>query len=418
MLAADLAGEAEVEVSDGEVRRFGPGDLVLSTRALMDVSQLTAGVAAGEQDPQAGASKLAEFAISPKGQEFFAVVERVVRAGSMDPVFGTDPAKGAVVADLPLTDQLKLFTAILELSARSGLVVVTGGLGPTLDDVDDLRGVNRDTPLVVYGRHQSRAAVAATALRRRLLSMSPPKQIEQLLKQGLLASDAPNNMVELCRQVGDTPQRFSALWGLWVFAFTRAELPTARELGAQLCQLAQRLPAPALLEAHRALGQTLFFLGEMVAACAHVERGVALYDPQLHRPQAFLCGSINPQVVCLSYTAWALWVLGYPEQAVQLARKTIEGFAAIEPVTIPVALLWGGCALFRWSGDLAIAKECIDRLISEAERQLLIKTRSARVADVHARIRALHTYDLPELIVLPILDGSADYGEWVKSETR
>ncbi len=68
--------------------------------------------------------------------------------------------------------------------------------------------------------------------------------------------------------------------------------------------------------------------------------------------------------------ARTLWLLGYPEQAVQLARKTVDGFASIEPVTIPIALLWGGCA-FRWSGDLASAKECIDRLISEAERHAL-----------------------------------------------
>src|SRR5260370_23167474 len=39
-------------------------------------------------------------------------------------------------------------------------------------------------------------------------------------------------------------------------------------------------------------------------------------------------------------------------------------------MTIPIALLWGGC-VFRWSGDLASAKECIDRLILEAERHAL-----------------------------------------------
>jgi predicted ATPase len=68
--------------------------------------------------------------------------------------------------------------------------------------------------------------------------------------------------------------------------------------------------------------------------------------------------------------ARTLWLLGYPDQAVQLVRKTVDGFAAIEPVTIPVALLWGGC-VFRWSGDFASAKERIDRLILEAERHAL-----------------------------------------------
>ena len=44
---------------------------------------------------------------------------------------------------------------------------------------------------------------------------------------------------ELCRQVGETPQLFPVLWGLWSFYNTRAELQTARELGEQLLSLAQ-----------------------------------------------------------------------------------------------------------------------------------------------------------------------------------
>ena len=65
---------------------------------------------------------------------------------------------------------------------------------------------------------------------------------------------------ELCQQVGETPQLFPVLWGLWYFYLARAELQTARELGEQLLT-----PGPAasadpalLLEAHHALGDTLF----------------------------------------------------------------------------------------------------------------------------------------------------------------
>ena len=36
---------------------------------------------------------------------------------------------------------------------------------------------------------------------------------------------------ELCQQVGETPQLFPVLWGLWAFYLVRAELQTARELG-------------------------------------------------------------------------------------------------------------------------------------------------------------------------------------------
>jgi predicted ATPase len=141
---------------------------------------------------------------------------------------------------------------------------------------------------------------------------------------------------ELCREVGETPQLFPTLWGLWVFAFSRAELQSARELGEQLFRLAHHLQAPALrLEAHQALGQTLFYLGEFAAARAHLEQGVSLYDPQQHRAQAFLYGSFDPGVVCLSYAAWTLWALGYPDQAL---RRGHEALALAQELSHPPSL--------------------------------------------------------------------------------
>src|SRR5262249_45671752 len=43
----------------------------------------------------------------------------------------------------------------------------------------------------------------------------------------------------LCKQMGDSPQLFSVLFGLWIFYANRGELPTARELGEELLSLAQ-----------------------------------------------------------------------------------------------------------------------------------------------------------------------------------
>ena len=57
------------------------------------------------------------------------------------------------------------------------------------------------------------------------------------------------------------------------------------------CAWPSRQQDPALLlEAHRALGQTLFCLGELASARAHLEQGIALYDPQQHRSHGFLYG--------------------------------------------------------------------------------------------------------------------------------
>ena len=46
------------------------------------------------------------------------------------------------------------------------------------------------------------------------------------------------------QQVGETPQLFPTLRGLWRFYQSRGALPTARELGEQLLRLAQRAAAP------------------------------------------------------------------------------------------------------------------------------------------------------------------------------
>ena len=71
-----------------------------------------------------------------------------------------------------------------------------------------------------------------------------------------------------------------------------ASFCTARELGEQLLGLAQREQDPALLvEAYRALGSTLFHLGEFGAAQAHLEQGLTLYDAQRHHSHVFLYGA-------------------------------------------------------------------------------------------------------------------------------
>jgi predicted ATPase len=64
-----------------------------------------------------------------------------------------------------------------------------------------------------------------------------------------------NRARALCQHVGETPQLYPTLWGLWLFYIERGEVQTARELGEQLLTLAQRAQDPALLvEAYHALG--------------------------------------------------------------------------------------------------------------------------------------------------------------------
>jgi len=135
---------------------------------------------------------------------------------------------------------------------------------------------------------------------------------------------------KLCQRMGETPQLIPVLLGLWRFYLLRAELVKARELAEQCLLLVQRVDDPArLIVAHDALGETLFFLGDFAQARAHLERAVALYDPQKRRPHRALT---DPGVSSLSMLAGALWMLGYPEQA---REKSTEALRLAEALAHP-----------------------------------------------------------------------------------
>ena len=144
----------------------------------------------------------------------------------------------------------------------------------------------------------------------------------------------------LCERVGEPPQLFRVLWGLWRIYYQRGEYQMMRALGEQLLSLAQRLQDPdLLLEAHHALWATLFFGGELTAARMHQEQGMRLYEPQRHRAHAALYSGHDPGVCCHMVAAPALWLLGYPDQAaasIQAALALAQQLA--HPLTLAMAL--------------------------------------------------------------------------------
>jgi predicted ATPase len=128
---------------------------------------------------------------------------------------------------------------------------------------------------------------------------------------------------ELCQQMGETPQLIPVLNGLFRFHMVRAELETALELAEQLFGLAQRTKDPALLlEGHRVMGQTMFWLGELTLSQTHFGKGMAIYDPKQHRSHAFVYGQ-DPSILCRGFAAWSLWLLGYPDQARQSIHEVL-----------------------------------------------------------------------------------------------
>jgi predicted ATPase len=146
---------------------------------------------------------------------------------------------------------------------------------------------------------------------------------------------------DLGRRMGDTLQLFVALRGLQTFHAVRAELQTALALAEELLLLAQRQHDPTLLVfAHLSLGSTLFHSGALVQARVHLEQGMALNVPPLEHAPAFLYGH-GAGVVCISWLALTLWLLGYPDQAQQRGHEALTRARQLaQPLGLAFALDW------------------------------------------------------------------------------
>jgi predicted ATPase/class 3 adenylate cyclase len=140
---------------------------------------------------------------------------------------------------------------------------------------------------------------------------------------------------ELCQQVGETPQLFAILRGLWGFYIVRDELQTAHELGKRCLAMAKRPQKPAhVLWTYFMLGMTLLHFGEFASAREYLEKGISLYDIQKRRSHRALQ---DPGVACLSYLSLALWFLGYPDQAL---KKSSEALTLAHKLSHPFSLAY------------------------------------------------------------------------------
>jgi len=143
---------------------------------------------------------------------------------------------------------------------------------------------------------------------------------------------------ELCRQVGETPQLFSVLFGLWAFHIVRAEDEVALELAEQLVSLAQNTQDSVLLvAAYFALGETRLLLGEFVSARAYLEQAITLYNPQQHYSLVSISAGFDSGMIASFWLAVALWSLGYPDQAL---KRNTEALTLAQELSHPSSLAY------------------------------------------------------------------------------
>lgn len=97
-----------------------------------------------------------------------------------------------------------------------------------------------------------------------------------------------------------------------------------------------------------------------------------------------------------------LTTLGADADAATLARTLVdERLAACVNVLPPMI------SIYRWKGSVE----------QEREQQLVIKTSADRVAPLETRLRALHPYEVPELLVIDASGGAGAYLAWIEEST-
>jgi predicted ATPase len=137
------------------------------------------------------------------------------------------------------------------------------------------------------------------------------------------AGEAYSRAYALCRQAEETHQLFRALWSLIGFHNGNGRLRTGEELGRQLFDLAERQHEPVLVQAsHLIVGGNALYLGNLVAARAHLEQSLEISAVPLPSSPLF-AGRLHPRITSYAWILRPLWQLGYADQAQQRCQEAL-----------------------------------------------------------------------------------------------
>jgi periplasmic divalent cation tolerance protein len=90
------------------------------------------------------------------------------------------------------------------------------------------------------------------------------------------------------------------------------------------------------------------------------------------------------------------------EEAQYLAQNALENYLAA------CVNIFQCRSLFHWQ----------NKIDGQEERLLILKTQRKLLDDLVALIKTHHSYELPEIIALPVIGGSAEYLDWIRQETE
>ena len=173
----------------------------------------------------------------------------------------------------------------------------------------------------------------------------------------------------LCVGLGNIPEYFQALFGLWGNRWMSGKNDEALRMAEEFLSRSQVLSDPVLLMvAHRVMGSTLLTVGEFQSSANHFEETIRLSTGKEERPLYNLY-VVEPRAASLLLLSWDLWFLGYPDQSLSRVSEALAlGQDLGHPYTIAFAhYMTSVVHLLR--GDAARALDSAERSIEMSQEQ-------------------------------------------------
>ncbi len=185
------------------------------------------------------------------------------------------------------------------------------------------------------------------------------------------AAERARMLIEQAEALGETLEDplllFAVLFGFWAVNFVAFDGNAVRDLAGQFLALAEKQGATTpVMIGHRLMGTSLLHFGQLAEGREHLDRAIALYDPDEHRPLA-TGFSQDVRVAALFWRSWTLWLLGYPEAALADAEQEVKYAREISQAgTLMPALNVASLTCF-YSGKYASATALMEELVALAD---------------------------------------------------
>ena len=187
--------------------------------------------------------------------------------------------------------------------------------------------------------------------------------------------EAYQHALELCQEEGDIPQLFPVLRGLSSYYVYLGEFEKAAQMGERILKLAERhQDVNMLVEGHLVYGYNLAFYKDLNEGLEHLEKAIAYFDPNETRTQRFRIGS-NPGVVAFNISAFFLWMLGFPDRALERANEAVALARRLDqPFSMCYASFHTGM-LHQWRREPERVEDCAQSVLKIAgEREYQVWT--------------------------------------------